>query len=61
MARGVDLSGKAWAESKAYRNGDASGLEAYGKRAGFLRNLEMSKYGEALIAIWDSKATEQIA
>jgi predicted Rossmann fold nucleotide-binding protein DprA/Smf involved in DNA uptake len=28
----------------------------YGKSAGFKRNEEMAKFGEALIAIWDGKS-----
>lgn len=34
----------------------------YGKKAGYLRNEEMSKYADGLIAIWDgsSKGTEHM-
>ena len=28
----------------------------YGKRAGILRNIQMAKYADALIAIWDGKS-----
>ena len=28
----------------------------YGKRAGYLRNVEMGNYADALIAIWDGKS-----
>lgn len=28
----------------------------YGKRAGYLRNVEMADYAEALIAVWDGKS-----
>jgi hypothetical protein len=28
----------------------------YGRRAGYLRNAEMVKYADALIAIWDGKS-----
>lgn len=30
--------------------------EKYGKSAGFKRNEEMAKYGDALISIWDGKS-----
>jgi glycerophosphoryl diester phosphodiesterase len=34
----------------------------YGKRAGYLRNEEMAKYADALIAVWDgeSKGTKHM-
>lgn len=28
----------------------------YGKKAGYLRNIEMANYADALIAIWDGKS-----
>lgn len=28
----------------------------YGKRAGYLRNVEMGNYADALIAVWDGKS-----
>lgn len=30
--------------------------DAYGKKAGFLRNAAMAEYADALIAIWDGKS-----
>lgn len=30
--------------------------DKYGKKAGFLRNQEMAKYSDALIAFWDGKS-----
>ena len=27
--------------------------ETYGKRAGFMRNIQMAEYADALIAVWD--------
>jgi len=28
----------------------------YGKKAGYLRNIEMANYADALIAVWDGKS-----
>ena len=30
--------------------------DKYGKSAGYIRNEEMAKYGESLIAFWDNKS-----
>jgi len=30
--------------------------DQYGKRAGYLRNEQMAKYADALVAFWDSKS-----
>lgn len=30
--------------------------DSFGKKAGALRNIEMAKYGETLIAFWDGKS-----
>jgi len=53
-ARGVDRLGVEW----AMRNGrDYSVIPAdwkkFGRSAGHVRNLEMSKISDALIAVWD--------
>lgn len=62
-ARGVDRFGEQW----AYRNNvDIKRFPAdwkqYGKKAGFIRNVEMSRYADALFAFWDgeSKGTEHM-
>ena len=62
-ARGPDTQGKNWAfihdiPVKSF----PADWEKYGKRAGYLRNEEMAKYGEALILIWDgeSKGSEHM-
>ncbi len=56
-AKGVDLEGENWARSfnfpiKRY-NAD---WDKYGKKAGYLRNVEMANNADALIAIWDGKS-----
>jgi glycerophosphoryl diester phosphodiesterase len=62
-ARGVDKLGKEWAdENGVITTGFNPDWETFGKRAGYLRNLEMAKYANALIAIWDgiSKGTKHM-
>lgn len=56
-ARGVDLSGKMWASTAGIpvENYPAE-WDRYGKRAGYLRNLEMANNADALIAIWDGES-----
>lgn len=53
-ARGVDILGEQWA---ARHGVPCRVFEAdwnrWGKRAGYLRNVEMGEYAEALIAVWD--------
>lgn len=62
-ARGVDQLG----EQIALMNGIPikkfpADWERFGKRAGFLRNVQMADYAEALIAVWDgeSKGTKHM-
>jgi hypothetical protein len=62
-ARGVDELGKQWAKKSRlpYKLFPAK-WQLHGKQAGFIRNTEMSKYAEALIALWDgsSKGTKHM-
>lgn len=56
-ARGVDLLGSQWAAHngipwKAF----PADWEKHGKKAGYLRNVEMANYAEALIAVWDGES-----
>jgi len=62
-ARGVDRFGEQWAQEtcKLITRFPAS-WDAYGKRAGYLRNEQMAKYSDALVAVWDgeSKGTKHM-
>lgn len=56
-ARGVDRLGEQWGEE----NGQPTTLfkadwKQYDKAAGYIRNEEMAKNAEALIAFWDKKS-----
>lgn len=62
-AKGVDSLGELFAE----RNGlichkFPADWDTYGKRAGYLRNIQMGEFSDALCAIWDgkSKGTKQM-
>ena len=53
-AEGVDTSGKYWAINKGYKViSMPADWDAYGKRAGFLRNLAMDKACTHAIVVWD--------
>lgn len=62
MARDVDLLGKQWAdalkipvkEMPAIWREEVQG--AYDPQAGYRRNIEMAKYADALIAVWDGQS-----
>ena len=56
-AKGVDALG----EKFAYENCISlkifpANWDKYGKSAGYIRNQQMAKYADALIAIWDGKS-----
>lgn len=57
MARGVDRLGLKYAK---HYNLSAKHVPAdwqkHGKAAGFIRNVEMAEYADALIAVWDGKS-----
>jgi hypothetical protein len=56
-ARGIDTIGEEWAKvvgSPIKRF--LPNWNTYGKKAGYLRNKEMIKEADALIAIWDGKS-----
>lgn len=56
-AKGADSLGREWAKANnvPYREFPAD-WEAHGKRAGYLRNIEMAEYSDALLAFWDGKS-----
>lgn len=54
MARGVDLIGKRWAEYNEIPVAKfPADWDKYDKRAGYIRNVEMAEYADALVALWD--------
>ncbi len=56
-ARGVDRMGESWANANNIPiEKYPANWNKYGKRAGYLRNEEMAKNAEALIAVWDGKS-----
>jgi hypothetical protein len=56
-ARGVDTLGEMWAREHGVpvRRFPAA-WDKHGKSAGYVRNLEMAQYADALIAVWDGKS-----
>lgn len=56
-AKGVDLEGEKWAESFNFPiKKIIPDWEKLGKKAGYIRNAEMVKEADALIAIWDERS-----
>lgn len=56
-ARGVDQLGERWAREHSIpvRQFPAD-WDRFGKSAGYKRNEEMAKRGDALVALWDGKS-----
>lgn len=62
-ARGADILGEQYAKEKGHSLKQfPAEWDKFGKRAGYLRNEDMAKYSDALIAFWDgkSKGTEHM-
>jgi hypothetical protein len=63
MAYGIDRLAVGWAlrQRLPIREFYAN-WGKFGRRAGYVRNIEMAEYGEALIAVWDgeSKGTQHM-
>lgn len=61
-ARGADLLGERYANEKGYKILKFPADWNLGKQAGYLRNVEMSKNADALIAFWNnnSKGTKHM-
>lgn len=56
-AQGVDELGEKLADFlKLHCQIFPANWQTYGKKAGFLRNLQMANYADSLIAIWDGKS-----
>ena len=56
-ARGVDSLGKELAKKAGIPiKSFPADWDKYGKQAGYIRNAAMTKYAEALIAIWDGQS-----
>lgn len=57
LAKGPDTIGKHWAEEKGIPIKEfPADWETHGKKAGYLRNIEMGDYADQLIAFWDGKS-----
>jgi hypothetical protein len=62
-ANGADKMGEYYARQKGYQvKKFPAQWEKYGKSSGYIRNKEMSEYGDILIAFWDgsSKGTKNM-
>lgn len=57
-ARGADTLGEVYAKQRGYKVLRFPADWSLGKRAGYLRNMQMSEEGDALVAFWNgSKGT----
>jgi len=52
-ARGVDTFGEEYARAEGLELAIFPANWDYGRGAGFLRNQDMAKYADALVALWD--------
>jgi len=56
-ARGTDRLGERWArENNILCKRFPANWDKYNKQAGYLRNVKMADYADALIALWDGKS-----
>ena len=56
-ARGADTLGLPYASENAFDIEEyPADWDKYGKKAGYMRNVEMAKNADALIAFWDGKS-----
>lgn len=57
MAKGADLTGKDWAEENDIPVAKfPAKWKQFGNSAGPQRNIEMARYADALIALWDGSS-----
>lgn len=56
-ARGVDRLGEGWAGEAGIKVARfPAEWDTHGKAAGVIRNREMARYADALVAVWDGKS-----
>ena len=56
-ARGADKLGEKYAKEKGYHiEPFPANWDKFGNSAGYIRNAEMAKYADALIAFWDGES-----
>lgn len=56
-AKGADTLGERYAKEKGYSVKIVlADWEQFGKAAGYMRNIQMAKYADALLAFWDGKS-----
>jgi len=55
-ARGADSLGERWATENGVECSVFHPNWSIGRQAGIIRNIEMAKYAEALIAFWDGES-----
>jgi hypothetical protein len=56
-ANGADSLGEQYAKENNFPVANfPADWKTHGKAAGFIRNIEMAKYADALIAFWDQKS-----
>ena len=57
MARGADLTAyNLWKEAGMVIHQFPADWDKLGKRAGYVRNTEMAKFADVLVAFWDGKS-----
>jgi hypothetical protein len=57
MARGADMLGHTWAmDNRVPVSEFPADWNKHGRRAGYLRNLEMAENADAVILIWDGRS-----
>lgn len=57
MAKGADAMGAKFANTNGITlHKFPADWEAYGKRAGFMRNAQMGTFADGLLAFWDGKS-----